>query len=162
MHTEIAKRHGHATILAAGLFASGLMLAATPAAARHAVALIVNGRVAATVAPKGTKITKFNATITGFNVPTGIVGEVEYDPDTCQEVSPGTWVINGKNPHHGVMGNTTGTGTLGGCSGTFTYGVIEYTWTKSKKATKDVFKANWTTPDGQFNLPFRFILALVQ
>lgn len=154
-------------VLAAG-FCAGALLVATPAAARNVVALIVNGHVVATVQsadhqpPRGSKITKWNASITGFNVPTGILGELEYDPDTCQEISPGSWAINGKNPHHGVIATIDSPGGLGGCSGTYTYGVIQYTWTKGKKATKDGFKANWTTPDGQFNLPFKFILALDQ
>jgi hypothetical protein len=156
-----------ACVLATG-FCAGALLAAAPAAARNMAALIVNGRVVATAPvaghqpPKGSKITKFNATITGFSVPTGIVGELEYDPDTCQEISPGSWAINGKSPRHGVIATVDGPGGLGGCSGTYTYGVIEYTWTKGKKATKDHFNANWSTPDGEFNIPFKFILALVQ
>jgi len=167
MSTRHKKLSHRASILALGLSAGALLLTATPAMARHIVALIANGRVVATAPaavhqpPKGSKITKWSATITGFNVPTGILGELEYDPDTCEEVSPGSWAINGKNPKHGVIATIDSPGGLGGCTGTYTYGVIQYTWTKGKKATKDVFKANWQTPDGQFNLPFKFILALV-
>lgn len=143
-------------LLALGLCAGGTV-AATPASARNAVAFMLFH-----AQPK-TKITKFTATITGMNNETGLVGEVEYDPSTCQEVSPGSWAVNGKAPRHGTIANTIGQGTVGGCGSTiFDYGVINYTWTKGKKATKDAFKANWTTPDGQFNLPFRFILTLVQ
>src|SRR5580698_734639 len=93
MTTASGKVIRFASVFAAGL-CSGALLVATPAAARNMVALIVNGSVVATapattqgVAPKGKKVTKYNATITGFNVPTGIVGELEYDPATCEEVS---------------------------------------------------------------------------
>ena len=167
MRAAHKKLNHRASILALGLGTGALLLMATPAMARHMVALIVNSRVVATAPaadhqPKGSKITKWSATITGFNVPTGILGELEYDPDNCEEISPGTWVINGKNPHHGVIATVDSPGGLGGCTGTYTYGVIQYTWTKGKKAKKDGFKANWTTPDGQFNLPFKFTLTLVQ
>jgi hypothetical protein len=154
---------------AAGLVA-GALLAVAPAMARPApvAALIVNGQVIATIPagsshlpPKGPKITKFNGTITGLNNPTGLIGEIEYYPDNCEEISPGTWVIVGKSPHHGVMQSVDSPGGLGGCSGTYTYGVAQYTWTKGKKATKDVFQANWQTPDGVFNIPYKFLLALV-
>jgi len=138
--------------------AAAAMLTPHQAAARPAVAFIwLDG------APPKTKITKFPFTITGFNVETGMVGEVEYDPSTCTEISPGSWAINGKPPHRGVIANTQGQGTVGGCGDTiFTYGVIDYTWTKKMRATSDHFKANWSTPDGQFNIPFKFILSLVK
>jgi hypothetical protein len=75
---------------------------------------------------------------------------VEYNVDTCEEISAGAWTVN-TAPKNGTTATGTVTGTLanGDCPGvTFTFAAIYYTWTSTdEKVDTDHFKATWKAPD---------------
>ncbi len=83
-------------------------------------------------------------------VQTFIDAWVEYNVDTCTEISAGSWTVT-TAPKNGTTATATVTGTLGNgdCPGvTFTFAAIYYTWTsKNPKVDTDTFAATWTSPD---------------
>jgi len=91
-------------------------------------------------------------------------------PPDCSAVSPGSWTLNSQqkcNPPKGA-GETCGKVTFGKLTGyhlangdckdhTYTFAAICYTWNAHNNwEITDKIGANWTTPDGDFNLPFQF------
>ena len=75
---------------------------------------------------------------------------VEYDVDTCEEISSGEWQVT-IQPNSGEteIGTTTGHLANGDCpDNTYTFGAIFYTWRNyNPKIPTDLFKANWNSSD---------------
>jgi hypothetical protein len=82
---------------------------------------------------------------------------VEYDLDTCEEISSGHWDVTGQ-PSRGSNDFATITGTLdnGDCAGDrYTAAAIYYKWTSyDPTVPTDTFAATWTDPDYQVDGTF--------
>ena len=77
---------------------------------------------------------------------------VEYDGDTCELISSGSWAL-ASGPKYGVTNTGTAYGYLanGDCPDTkFPFATPYYTWTSTADATKDVFSATWTSGNSDF------------
>jgi hypothetical protein len=95
----------------------------------------------------------------------------EYDPDTCDAISPGSYNITQPAKHGTISNNTRGPFSLGNgdCPGhTYNFQFAYYNWTDDTEnydclphapptaddtAACDLFQVDWVTPDGEFDIP---------
>jgi hypothetical protein len=88
-----------------------------------------------------------------FNSEQFLEGWTEYDANTCQDISPGSYTAP-TPPMFGKLRYDVEnfTDQQPPCAGVvFPYAVAHYTWTSKKTtAPQDFFSLQWTTPDGLF------------
>ncbi len=134
------------------LMASASMFASEAQAQNHPVGRTKTGRMA----PMSSAVLVPGSETLNYTVPpqvqTFVDAWVEYNVDTCVEISAGSWTVT-TAPKYGTTATGTVTGTLGNgdCPGvTFTFAAIYYTWTSTNpKVATDTFAATWTSPDYQ-------------
>lgn len=100
---------------------------------------------------------------------TKLIGFAEYDANACTEISPGSWKVT-QAPYEGefsvaILNFKLGNGSCPGVI--FTFAQLFYKWTphNNKSLTDPPLAstdappaATWSTPDGNFNYPYTFMI----
>jgi hypothetical protein len=88
----------------------------------------------------------------------------EYNPQTCDPISEGSYTVLVQPQHGTISTKTIGPYSLGNglCPGrTYSFHLARYNWTDKKKtATQDAFTIQWFTPDGIFRYNFNHVAVL--
>ncbi len=87
-----------------------------------------------------------------LNVEEFLESWTEYDPLTCQDISPGMYTATSP-PMFGTLTYEI-QDAPGACTGTiWPFNVANYTWTSTtSSAPQDFFSLQWTTPDGLYTV----------
>jgi hypothetical protein len=95
-------------------------------------------------------------------VKTYIEGWTEYDPDTCTDISTGTYTPTTAPQYGSLFYDIEDLAPTGVCPGVLLpFNVARYTWTDlTAVSLQDAFALQWTTPDGQFTENNSFIAQL--